>query len=153
MTVIIAVSTLLVSVATFFIGCCFTAKKTEGEAARALRSDLGYIKSSLDDIKRKQEQQEANHIEMMAALPPWRRRPNRPTTGWQKDRRNLGIGTQETANVECHLVPIRVSRRGAKTCTNRSKFSPPVQFWRSRCFFRCGICKKRVIWIMRFKFI
>jgi len=68
MTVIIAVSTLLVSVATFFIGCCFTAKKTEGEAARALRSDLGYIKSSLDDIKRKQEQQEANHIEMMSRL-------------------------------------------------------------------------------------
>jgi len=67
MTVIIAVSTLLVAVTTFFIGR-FTAKKTEGEAAGALASDLGYIKSSLDDIKRKQEQQEANHIDMMTRL-------------------------------------------------------------------------------------
>jgi len=56
-----------VVVATFMIGR-FTAKQSEGQAAGMLASDLGYIKAGLDDIKRKQEQQEANHVEMMTRL-------------------------------------------------------------------------------------
>ena len=51
---------LAVSVGTFFIGR-LTAAKTEGKNSGEVLTELGYIKSGIDDIKRKQEQQSVAH--------------------------------------------------------------------------------------------
>lgn len=40
----------------------------EGKQDGAVLTELGYIKSGVDDIKRKQEQQERQHIEVVTRL-------------------------------------------------------------------------------------
>jgi len=61
----------LLSVGTFFIGR-MTAKRSEGRDMGQLASDMGYLKSGIDDIKRRQAQQEkkeeGRHLEVMTRL-------------------------------------------------------------------------------------
>lgn len=41
---------------------------TEGKQDGAVLTEIGYIKSGIDDIKRKQEQQDKQHIEVIARI-------------------------------------------------------------------------------------
>ena len=40
----------------------------DGERSGTLLTEIGYIKSGVDDIKRKQERQDAQHIEMVTRM-------------------------------------------------------------------------------------
>ena len=42
--------------------------RKEGKQDGAVMTELGYIKSGVDDIKRKQEQQEQQHIEVITRI-------------------------------------------------------------------------------------
>ena len=42
-----------------------TDSRNEGKQTGAILTELGYIKSSVDDIKRKQEQQDSRHFELV----------------------------------------------------------------------------------------
>jgi len=61
----------LMAICTFFIGR-MTTKHNEGKDTGQITSDMGYLKSGVDDIKRKQEQQEAKeearHLEVVERL-------------------------------------------------------------------------------------
>ena len=56
-----------VSAATFFAGRRSASKQEGMENGRVL-TEIGYIKSGIDDIKRKQSQQDEKHVEVIARL-------------------------------------------------------------------------------------
>ena len=45
-----------------------TESKNEGRQDGTILTELGYIKSSVDDIKRKQDQQDVRHIELVQKI-------------------------------------------------------------------------------------
>lgn len=45
-----------------------TDNKSEGKSEGSILTELGYIKSGIDDIKRKQEKQDEQHIEVVQRL-------------------------------------------------------------------------------------
>ena len=67
LTVAIAVAGLAVSVGTFFIGRT-TAAKNSGKEYGVMLTEIGYIKSGVDDMKRKMEQSDKRYIEMEKRL-------------------------------------------------------------------------------------
>lgn len=60
LTVAIAVAGLAVSVGTFFIGRTTAAKNT-GKEYGVMLTEIGYIKSGVDDMKRKMEQSDERY--------------------------------------------------------------------------------------------
>lgn len=60
LTVVIAVAGLAVSVGTFFIGRTTAAKNT-GKEYGVMLTEIGYIKSGVDDMKRKMEQSDERY--------------------------------------------------------------------------------------------
>ena len=66
-TVLIAVLGCAVSVAAFFIGRV-TAAKTSGQEYGVMLTEIGYIKSGVDDMKKKMEQSDKRYIEMEKRL-------------------------------------------------------------------------------------
>ena len=60
LTVAIAVAGLAVSVGTFFIGRT-TAAKNSGKEYGVMLTEIGYIKSGVDDMKRKMESMEKSY--------------------------------------------------------------------------------------------
>ena len=62
-TILIAVIGCLLSVGTFFVGR-MTAAKTSGQADGELKSDVKYIKSSVDDLKNKMNQSDKRYIDL-----------------------------------------------------------------------------------------
>lgn len=63
MTVLIAVIGSVVSVAAFFVGR-MTAAKTSGQEYGVMLTDIGYIKSGIDDMKKKMEQSDKRYIDL-----------------------------------------------------------------------------------------
>ena len=63
LTVAIAVAGLAVSVGTFFVGRT-TAAKNSGKEYGVMLTDIGYIKSGVDDMKRKMEQTDNRYNEL-----------------------------------------------------------------------------------------
>ena len=63
MTVLIAVIGGAVSVGTFFIGR-LTAAKTSGQEYGVMLTEIGYIKSGVDDMKKKMEQSDKRYIDL-----------------------------------------------------------------------------------------
>lgn len=66
-TVLIAVIGCTVSVAAFFIGRV-TAAKTSGQEYGVMLTEIGYIKSGVDDMKKKMEQSDKRYIDMEKRL-------------------------------------------------------------------------------------
>ena len=66
-TVLIAVGGILLSAATFFIGRV-TAAKSDGQEYGVMLTEIGYIKSGVDDMKKKMEQSDKRYIEMEKRL-------------------------------------------------------------------------------------
>lgn len=66
-SVLIAVGGILLSAATFFIGRV-TAAKTSGQEYGVMLTEIGYIKSGVDDMKKKMEQSDKRYIEMEKRL-------------------------------------------------------------------------------------
>ena len=66
-TILIAVIGSAVSVAAFFIGR-MTAAKTSGQEYGVMLTEIGYIKSGVDDMKKKMEQSDKRYIEMEKRL-------------------------------------------------------------------------------------
>ena len=66
-TVLIAVLGCAVSVAAFFIGRV-TAAKTSGQEYGVMLTEIGYIKSGVDDMKKKMEQSDKRYIDMEKRL-------------------------------------------------------------------------------------
>lgn len=62
-SILIAVVGLAVSVGTFFLGRT-SAAKTSGQEYGVMLTELGYIKSSVDDMKRKMEQSDKRYIDL-----------------------------------------------------------------------------------------
>jgi K+/H+ antiporter YhaU regulatory subunit KhtT len=62
--VLFAIIALAISVGSFFIGRK-TAAKNEGQESGTIMSELGYIKSGIEDIKRKQEKSEERYQELV----------------------------------------------------------------------------------------
>lgn len=62
-TVLIAVMGFAVSVATFFIGRT-TAAKNSGKEYGVMLTEIGYIKSGVDDMRRKMEQSDKRYIDL-----------------------------------------------------------------------------------------
>ena len=60
LSAIIAVAGFALSVATFFIGRT-TASKADGKQEGQILTELGYIKSGVDDMKRKMESMEKSY--------------------------------------------------------------------------------------------
>ena len=60
LSAIIAVAGFVLSVATFFIGRT-TASKADGKQEGQILTELGYIKSGVDDMKRKMESMEKSY--------------------------------------------------------------------------------------------
>lgn len=56
-----------ISVATFFIGRG-SARKSEGVQDGTILTELGYIKSGVEDIKKKQAEQDKQHLEVVTRL-------------------------------------------------------------------------------------
>ena len=65
--VLIAVLGFALSVGTFFIGR-ITAAKTSGQEYGVMLTEIGYIKSGVDDMKKKMEQSDKRYIEMEKRL-------------------------------------------------------------------------------------
>ncbi len=63
LTVLIAVCGCAVSVGTFFIGRT-TAAKNSGKEYGVMLTEIGYIKSGVDDMKRKMEQSDKRYLDM-----------------------------------------------------------------------------------------
>lgn len=63
LTILIAVFGCAVSVATFFIGRT-TAAKNSGKEYGVMLTEIGYIKSGVDDMKRKMEASDKRYIDM-----------------------------------------------------------------------------------------
>lgn len=62
-TALIAVLGFALSVGTFFVGRTTAAKNT-GQEYGVMLTDIGYIKSGIDDMKKKMEQSERRYIEI-----------------------------------------------------------------------------------------
>ena len=62
-SVLIGVLGFAMSVGTFFIGR-ITAAKNTGQEYGVMLTDIGYIKSGIDDMKKKMEQSERRYIEI-----------------------------------------------------------------------------------------
>jgi 5-bromo-4-chloroindolyl phosphate hydrolysis protein len=60
LTVLISIIGVALSVATFFIGRT-TASKADGKQEGQILTELGYIKSGVDDMKRKMENMEKSY--------------------------------------------------------------------------------------------
>lgn len=66
-TVLIAVLGLMFTAAAFFVGR-MTAAKTSGQEYGVMLTEIGYIKSGVDDMKKKMEQSDKRYIEMEKRL-------------------------------------------------------------------------------------
>ena len=66
-TILIAVVGLALSVGTFFVGR-MTAAKTSGQEYGVMLTEIGYIKSGVDDMKKKMEQSDKRYIDMEKRL-------------------------------------------------------------------------------------
>jgi len=66
-TVLIAVAGLAVSVGTFFIGRTTAAKNT-GKEYGVMLTEIGYIKSGVDDMKRKMEQSDKRYTDLTSRV-------------------------------------------------------------------------------------
>lgn len=63
LTILIAVLGVLLSAASFFVGR-MTAAKTSGQEYGVMLTDIGYIKSGVDDMKKKMDQSDKRYIEI-----------------------------------------------------------------------------------------
>ena len=63
LSILIAVTGLAVSVAAFFIGRT-TAAKNSGKEYGVMLTEIGYIKSGVDDMKRKMEQSDKRYVDL-----------------------------------------------------------------------------------------
>ena len=61
--VLISVAGILLSAAGFFIGR-LTAAKTSGQEYGVMLTEIGYIKSGVDDMKKKMEQSDKRYIDL-----------------------------------------------------------------------------------------
>ena len=66
-TILIAVGGILLSAATFFVGRV-TAAKSSGQEYGVMLTEIGYIKSGVDDMKKKMEQSDKRYIDMEKRL-------------------------------------------------------------------------------------
>ena len=66
-TILIAIIGCALSVGTFFIGRT-SAAKTDGKEAGTMQSDLGYVKSGIDDIKAEQREQRKMNTQLFERL-------------------------------------------------------------------------------------
>lgn len=62
-TILIAILGFALSVGTFFVGR-MTAAKTSGQEYGVMLTDIGYIKSGIDDMKKKMEQSDKRYIDL-----------------------------------------------------------------------------------------
>lgn len=62
-TVLIAVFGCILSVASFFVGRT-TAAKNSGQEYGVMLTEIGYIKSGVDDMKKKMEQSDRRYVEL-----------------------------------------------------------------------------------------
>lgn len=62
-SIIIAACGLVLSVATFFIGR-MTSAKNSGQEYGVMLTEIGYIKSGVDDMKKKMEQSDRRYIDL-----------------------------------------------------------------------------------------
>ena len=65
--VLIAVGGFALSVGTFFVGR-MTAAKNSGQEYGVMLTEIGYIKSGVDDMKKKMEQSDKRYIDMEKRL-------------------------------------------------------------------------------------
>ena len=63
LTILIAVGGFALSAASFFIGRT-TAAKSSGQEYGVMLTDIGYIKSGVDDMKKKMDQSDKRYIEI-----------------------------------------------------------------------------------------
>lgn len=63
LSVLIAVCGFALSVGTFFVGR-MTAAKNTGQEYGVMLTDIGYIKSGIDDMKKKMEQSDKRYIDL-----------------------------------------------------------------------------------------
>ena len=63
LSVLIAVCGILLSAAAFFVGRTTAAKNT-GQEYGVMLTDIGYIKSGIDDMKKKMEQSDKRYIDL-----------------------------------------------------------------------------------------
>lgn len=61
--VLISIIGVLLSVATFLVGR-MTAAKTSGQEYGVMLTEIGYIKSGVDDMKKKMEQSDKRYIDL-----------------------------------------------------------------------------------------
>jgi len=66
-SILIAILGFALSVGTFFMGR-MTAAKTSGQEYGVMLTEIGYIKSGVDDMKKKMEQSDKRYIEMEKRL-------------------------------------------------------------------------------------
>ena len=66
-SVITSILGVALSVATFFIGRQ-TAAKSQGQQDGQIMSELGYLKSNTDDIKRRLDKQDERHLDLVTRL-------------------------------------------------------------------------------------
>ena len=62
-TILIAALGFALSVGTFFVGR-MTAAKTSGQEYGVMLTEIGYIKSGVDDMKKKMEQSDKRYIDL-----------------------------------------------------------------------------------------
>lgn len=62
-SILIAVCGFALSVGTFFVGR-MTAAKTSGQEYGVMLTDIGYIKSGVDDMKKKMDQSDKRYIDL-----------------------------------------------------------------------------------------
>lgn len=62
-TILISVLGVVLSVGTFFVGR-MTAAKTSGQEYGVMLTEIGYIKSGVDDMKKKMEQSDKRYIDL-----------------------------------------------------------------------------------------
>ena len=67
LSALITVLGIAVSIATFFIGRQTAAKK-QGQHDGQIMSELGYLKSNTDDIKRRLDKQDERHLDLVTRL-------------------------------------------------------------------------------------
>lgn len=62
-TILISILGVVLSVGTFFVGR-MTAAKTSGQEYGVMLTEIGYIKSGVDDMKKKMEQSDKRYIDL-----------------------------------------------------------------------------------------
>lgn len=67
MTIAISIAGIALSAATFFIGRLSSAR-SDGEKYGSIASDLGYIKSSTDDIKKRLDDQDKKYADILISV-------------------------------------------------------------------------------------